>query len=740
LTGTPSVQLYSSGFIELVQLVTSLPCDACMPDKKPIGPTEQTATEVLDPTWKRVVGSPLFISLCLALATFAIFSSVTQHEFVNYDDPDYITSNSHVQGGLTPANIGWAFKTGHASNWHPLTWLSHMLDCQLFGQRAAMHHLMNVVFHTSNAVMLFLLLKRLTGAPWRSAFVAAAFAWHPLHVESVAWASERKDVLSTFFFILTIWVYVKYVGGRQESGVRSQEPEIRGQGSLVHGPVVRGPVVWYVLALVLFALGLMSKPMLVTTPFVLLLLDYWPLHRFEISNLKVQLPTLGRLILEKIPFFALSIGSSVVTYYVQRKGGAVSTSISLGGRLLNAVVAYALYIRNTFFPHDLAVLYPHPGQWGATYLLGSAILLAAIFAVVIAAGPKRPYLITGWFWFLGTLIPAIGLVQVGVQSMADRYTYIPLIGLFIMLAWGVSDVLARFGWGKKVLATGAGLTLASCACLTIHQLGYWQNSEILFRHAAGVTRNNYLAYNNLGYYLSGRGEIQEAMDNYRKALEINPQYEDAYNNMGYALAALKKYPEAIAHYQAALRIRPKHAEVHNNLGNALADIGHIDEAIAHYRIVLEQQPEHADAHNNLGIALAMKGNFPEAIEHFHAAIRYKPGYASAHSNLGNAFAVQHKLDEAIAEYRQSLLLNPKDAQAHNNLGNALTERGELAEAVRHYEDALKLNADNPEANFNLGMTLRRQGKTNDAIMHFREALRLKPDYQDAKRQLGELVP
>ena len=477
------------------------------------------------------------------------------------------------------------------------------------------------------------------------------------------------------------------------------------------------------------------------------------------------------MVLEKLPFLALSAASSVTTFVVQRKGGAVSTSLSAGERITNALVSYLRYIGKMFWPVELSVLYPHPGHWPTWHVAASACALVAVSFAVLALARSRQYLAVGWLWFCGMLIPAIGLVQVGIQSMADRYTYLPLIGLFIMLVWGLGEggvVLAnpagcstppepapteqskiknqksKIDQGLltsaptfiQCLAVLAILSVVACAVLTGFQLQHWRNSEALFQHAVRVTKNNYLAYNNLGFYLSGKGKVAEAMENYRKSLEINPAYEDAHNNLGYALAGQKKYAEAIGHYEVALRIRPKHVEVHNNLGNALAEIGKVDEAIVHYLFVLQQKPDHADAHNNLGIALAMQGKLDEAMIHFQAAIRFKPNYASAHSNLGNALAAQHKLDEAIKEYQESLRLKPDDAQAHNNLGNALAELGKPEQATRQYVEAIRLNADNPEAHFNLGMVLARQGKRPDAAAHFSEALRLKPDYAEAKRQLG----
>jgi Flp pilus assembly protein TadD len=767
----------------------------------------QARSAASDPLpWHERLRSPPLLCLLLAVVTFAVYLPALRNDFVNYDDSDYVTSNPHVQSGLKWENIQWAFTTGHASNWHPITWLSHMADCQLFGQQAALHHLVSILFHVANTVLLFLLLNGMTRAVWRSLIVAALFALHPLHVESVAWASERKDVLSAFFFFLTLIAYsLQFPSRISDHGTRNTQDATR----------LQHPALYYYLALLLFALGLMSKPMLVTVPFVLLLVDYWPLERFQPS-------TLLRLIVEKLPFLALSAASCVITFLVQRKGGAVSTTISFSARTANALVSYVHYILDMFWPNHLSVLYPHPGTWPTWQVIVSAIVLivvtgAVLFPVLRAWSPGfsrrdsrtleahravgdragglplpaaeagtpyagHPYLAVGWFWFLGMLVPAIGFIQVGIQCRADRYTYLPLIGLFVMLAWGVTEflqqiarrqiseasstlspgeragppsvaLLAKEGVsGNETLASqdlaacpqfvfvsGACLfALAACAVVTSRQISYWRNSETLFRRTVQVTQKNYLAYNNLGFYLSNRGEVAEAMDNYRKALEIKPDYEDALNNLGYAYAGQKKYPEALAHYEAALRIRPTHPEFNNNYGNALADIGRVDEAIAHYMITLQQKPEHADAHNNLGVALSMKGRYSEAIEHFHTALRYKPNDASAHSNLGNAYAIQGKFDLAIPEYQEAIRLNPKDSQALNNLANSLSSQGKLDEAISHYNDALKLKPNDPEIHYNLGIALARQGKREEALAQYKTALALKPDYTEAQTQLRAL--
>ncbi len=755
-----------------------------MTDKTKTPPTKTGPSETGDGVWRRWARSPVVLSVLLAMVTAAVYLPVVRNGFVNYDDSDYVTTNPYVQGGLTRANAAWAFTTGHSSNWHPLTWLSHMLDREMFGEKgrkpefvislfqlqdsadaAPGPHLVNVLFHVANTVMLFWLLRGLTGAVWRSAMVAALFALHPLHVESVAWISERKDVLSTLFFLLTLWAYGRYgrsdrtvpaaaeeadeIPGKQkrERGARGATKQERAKKAnpapvMVAAETSPYRLLFYMLALVFFVLGLMSKPMLVTTPFVLLLLDYWPLRRVELADGRRW----ARLVAEKVPYFVLVAGSSVVTFMVQQKGGAVSTSLSVGARVENTWVSYVRYIRKLFWPSDLSVLYPHPGTWPAGEVAACAALVMAMTLAAVWFGRNRRYVAVGWFWYLGTLVPVIGLVQVGIQSMADRYTYVPAIGLFILIVWLVSDLALETTedgaisdlWPGGVLAAGGMCVLVICGMLTVGQIQVWRNSETLFRQAIEVTRNNYLAYNNLGYYLGGRGKTAEAMQYYEASLKINPNYEDALNNLGYGYANEKQYARAIEKYEAALRLKPRHPEVHNNLGNALAEIGKVDEAIEHYRVTLDQIPEHADAHNNLGIALAMKGRLDEAIPEFHLAIRYKPSNASAHSNLGNALAAQHKLDEALKEYDETLRLKPDDARAHNNLGNVFAEKGRVEEAIKEYREALRLNADNPEAHYNLGLALLKLNNRDEAIVHLKEALRLKPDYPQIREELRKL--
>lgn len=671
------------------------------------------------------------IYLALALITLGLYLPALRCDFVNYDDPDYVTSNPKVQSGVTAASIQWAFTTGHASNWHPLTWLSHALDCQLYGLKPAYHHLTSLLFHMVNSLLVLLVFHRLTGCYWRSALVAAAFAWHPLHVESVAWVSERKDVLSTCFWLLTMLTYHIYTKAT--------------------GDQKRSKWAWYALTLGLFSLGLMSKPMLVTLPFALLLLDYWPLNRLQLAG--TGTPTKGKpiskgaerastahLILEKLPFLAIAVSSSVVTFFVQQKGGAVSSlnSLSFPERLSNALVSYLRYTGKLFWPANLSVLYPHPGHWPWWFVTLATVFVVTTSIMVLLQVRQRPYLAVGWLWFLGTLVPVIGLVQVGVQSMADRYTYVPMLGLFVMLAWGIPELVGANASKQKSLALGSGVILGLWVLLTSSQISYWTSSERLFRHAVEVTKDNYLAYNNLGFFLDHDGKVEEAMDNYKKSLAINPNYEDALNNMGYALEGKGMAAEALPYYEAALRTKPNMVEVHNNIGNALSDLGRVDEAISHYETALRLKPDHADAHGNYGVALAMKGRIPEATRELNEAIRLKPTLASAHSNLGNVFAMQHQLAEARAQYELAIQMKPGDSQSHNNLGNVFVELGKLEDAAKEYSEAIRLKPNNPETHFNLGVVYLRQGRKSEALVHFKEAIRYKPNYVEAQRQVEAL--
>jgi protein O-mannosyl-transferase len=621
-----------------------------------------------------LIARSLLVSLILVAATVVAYAPVRQYGFVNIDDAQYVSDNAAVSGGLSGPAISWAFTTGHAGNWHPLTWLSHMLDVELYGLNAGPHHLTSLLLHVANALLLFGLLHRMTGALFRSAFVAALFALHPLHVESVAWVAERKDVLSTLFLLLTIRAYLGYV--------RRPRPSR------------------YALVLGLFALGLMAKPMLVTLPCVLLLLDYWPLAR------AAPLGAWRQLSLEKLPLLGLAVASSVVTFVVQQRAGAVKglDALPLDHRLANAVMAYATYIGKMLWPVHLAAIYPYPASRPGWLVAGAAVGLIAVTVLTLRAARHHPYLPVGWLWYLGTLVPVIGLVQVGSQPMADRYTYVPLIGLFLIVAWGIPDLLARSSHRDLALGAAAGLVILGCAVATRRQVQPWRSSVALWQHALAATAENHRAHNNLGHALAREGRAGEAIAHYTEALRIKPDYAEAHNNLGFALAEQGRASDAIVHYSEALRVLPDYVEAHNNLGVALAGEGNDDGAIRHLSEAVRIEPGRAVSHNNLGAVLAKRGRLDEAIRHFSEAVRLEPAYVDAYKNLatahggkGTALAEVGKVDEAIREFREALRLAPPEADRHYHLAVMLVRSGRTSEAIRHFEQALELDPAHPGA-------------------------------------------
>jgi tetratricopeptide (TPR) repeat protein len=602
---------------------------------------------------------PRLVYLVLIFVTLVVFHQLPSHDFINLDDDILVYENPHVHAGLNKQGIAWAFTTFEAYNYHPLTWLSHMLDCQLFGLRPGMHHLTNLLFHLMNTALLLMVLRRMTGTLWRSGFVAALFALHPLHVESVAWVAERKDLLSAFFWLLAMWAYARYA---ERPGLNRYLP-----------------------VLLFFALGLLAKPMVVTLPFVLLLLDFWPLGRMQFYQagsdnrpLEPKVPVF-RLVWEKIPLFALAALSIVVTFAAQQKGGALKSleAFPLTTRIANALISYVSYIGKMIWPHNLAVYYPYSGSVPVWHAAGAGLALICLTVLLMWTARKRPYLAVGWLWYLGTLVPVIGLVQVGSQAMADRYTYLPLVGLFIALAWGVPSLFTSWHHRRSILAISATILLVSFTARTWLQLRYWQNSITLFQRTLHVTTNNHFAHNNLGVALAHNGRPNEAIN----------------------------------HYSEALRLKPEAFEVHNNLANVLAAQGSVDEAIKHYFEALRLEPDYDKAHNNLGNVLAGKGKVEEAIKHYSEAIKINPDYAGAHYNLGNALAAQGSVDEAIKHYFEALRILPDWAGAHNNLGVSLEKRGELEEAIDHYHEALRINPDYAKARNNLERAMRLIGKS-----------------------------
>ena len=529
------------------------------------------------------------ICLALALGTIAVYSPVLRHEFINYDDPDYIQNNAHVQAGLTWPGIVWAFKSGDADNWHPLTWISHMLDSQLFGLNPGAHHLMNALFHTANTVLLFVLLNYMTGAKWRSAFVAALFAWHPLHIESVAWASERKDVLSAFFWMLTLLCYARYARSR----VQSPESEVRNPQS-----AIRNPQYW--LSLFFFACALMSKPMVVTLPFVLILLDYWPLDRFSQSAIRIRQSSI-----EKVPFFLLSASSCVITLAVQ-KGAMWSASLPFSFRLANALMSYLRYLSKIFVPTDLALIYPYPHSLPISGVIAAGIVLLLLSIIFLFQARRFPYLAVGWFWFLGTLVPVIGLVQAGIQSMADRYTYLPSIGIFILVTWGVSDLLVSVPRKLEISAVAGSLALCLCIGLTVKQLSYWRNSLTIFAHTVSVTTDNYAALDCLGKCLKNAGRSDRAQQCFDEAIRIEPDYPLAQYDAGMNLIALGDSAGASNHLATAVQLWPGNAIAQYDFGVFLLQHGQAKQAADHFAAALAIKPDFTEARRQLNAVEALK--------------------------------------------------------------------------------------------------------------------------------------
>jgi protein O-mannosyl-transferase len=579
----------------------------------------------------------------LALVTAAVYWPATRCDFVNLDDPIHVTSVAQVQRGLSLEGIKWAFLNPVANNWHPLTVWSHMLDCQLFGLHPWGHHLTNVLLHALNAGLVFALLQPMTGATWRSLLVAVLFAVHPLRVESVAWVTERKDVLSGFFGLLALFAYARYVEVQSlKSEVQSPKPVVRGLSPI-----------FYLLSLFMFALGLMSKPMLVTWPFVMLLLDYWPLGRMRNAECRTQnaeasdtqyatrntphvsRSTLLPLVLEKLPFFALAALMSVITILVQKRGGALTAGINLplGGRFGNALVSYCRYVGKMFWPTNLAVVYPHPGHWplGKVLLAGAVIL--GISVLVWTQRRRYPFLLVGWLWYCGTLVPVSQVIQTGSHAMADRWTYLPSLGVLLLAVWGTYEFTRRWRYPVLASSVAGGTAVLLCLPLTWHQIGYWRDSEALLRHAVEVTENNDLAHKNLGAALYRNGQIDEAIRQFQEGVRLKPDDAEAHYNLGVALDKKGQVDEAIRQFQEALRLEPDYADAYYNLGVAFYQQGRAAEAIRQFEEAIRLKPDHAEAHNNLGTALGIKGQTEEAIRQFQEALRLRPDYADARKNL-----------------------------------------------------------------------------------------------------------
>jgi tetratricopeptide (TPR) repeat protein len=620
-------------------------------------------------------GTVFSVCVLLAVAVFLVFGQTLRYGFITWDDAVYVYQNQVVQKGLTWEGFRWALTYGNIGHWHPLTWLSHMLDCQLYGLNPGGHHLTNILLHTTSAILLFLVLRRMTGFLWRSAFVAAVFAIHPLRVESVAWVAERKDVLSALFFMLTLGAYVGYVR-RPSSMIR-------------YGAVV-----------LCFALGLLSKNMLVTLPFVLLLLDYWPLKRVSSCSPRVWL----RLAAEKIPLFVLTVASCVATALVPEK---VSVDhLTFGLRLENAVVSYVTYLWQMIYPSALACVYPNPTNYLPRWqVAGTVGLLLALSGVAWSLRRTHPWLVVGWFWYLGMMVPVIGMVQISYYARADRYTYLPQIGLYLAIVWTAGDLTISWRHGRRILGVGALGVIAALMVCAWKQTSYWRTEEILWERALACTSGNYVAHNNLGYDLAHQGRPAEAIAHYQKALEINPDFAEAHNNLGTALLNQGRLEEASEHFHLALDEDPAFAEAHNNLGIVLTKQGRTAEAIEEYRKAIELNPNRAEFYNNLGNLLATKDRTAEAIEQFQKAIEVDPDDAKVRCNLANILTAQGRWDEAIEQYQQALKQMPSSVHAHYQLSLLLQSQGKFAAAVAQLQKVLELDSKHVMAQNNLAWLL-----------------------------------
>ena len=619
------------------------------------------------------------IGAALVIAVLAVYAQCVSHPFLRLDDPDYVLDNEHVSSGLSLANIAWAATAIHASNWHPLTWVSHMADVELFGLHAGRHILVSVALHALNTLLLFLVLQRATRALWKSAAVAALFALHPLHVESVAWVAERKDVLSTLFFLITLYLWTGWV-------------ETRGRTRY-----------WWAVAA--FAAGLMAKPMLVTTPFVLLLLDWWPFRR------KID----RQAVIEKWPFFALTLASILITLRAQRVAmGASPLALRIG----NALLSYAGYLRKAIWPSDLAIVYPFPDRLSPSAVAIAVILLTAVTAAALACRRRAPYLLTGWLWYLGTLVPVIGIVQVGHEAMADRYTYIPLIGIFVAVAW-LSERLIR---SRTALASTATIAVAALAACTFHQLRYWRSGVTLFEHALAVTGDNRHAHDGLAHELMEVRDYRRAADEFRAAMRRGASDDNLHASLGTALLQLADPAGARREFEAAVAANPRNALALRRLGDLALDEGRVDEA----RALLQRSAAVSKDPSTLAVLALVRGNVAEAIALYRRAIEQHPDRPEIHSDLAAVLSRSGREAESVVEYEKALALDPHHYEAQMNLGAALTRLNRNDEAVAWFERAGKERPESAEPHIYLALMYARSERNDDAIREATAALQINP--------------
>jgi protein O-mannosyl-transferase len=674
--------------------------------------------------------SVLAICFLLALGVWIVFGQTIRYGFINYDDDAYVYENPMVTRGLDIFEIPRVFAHDTGPNeWCPLTDISHMFDWQLYGPNAGGHHLTNVILHAATAILLFLTLRKMTEVLWQSAFVAAVFAVHPLRVESVAWVVERKDVLSGFFFMLALWTWVRYAQNRMVAENHETTP-----ATVI---LFFGPGHWtfeYYLALIFFVLAFLSKAVVVTFPFVLLLLDYWPLKRF--SSSRPLCAWLG-LTLEKAPFFLLSVMGCVATALSQPATMETAQHLTLPWRIENAAMAYVDYIGHMIYPAGLALLYAHPEKVLPVWrVITSVAILLGISVCVIASRRRHPYLMIGWFWYLGMFVPMIDIMQAGDQTRGDRYTYLPQIGLAIMAAWGVAEFGRTLGCRRIVPATAAILVVIALMSAAYAQTQYWKDSISIWTRTLARTPHSYIAHCNLGIALADEGRPDEAIQQFHRALEINADDAKSINNLGKVFMTQGKLDEAMAYFNQARQLKPDDVKTLNNLGVALADEGKLDDATRELEQALKLDPDFADACYNLGNVLILRGYLDEAIGSYQQALEINPDLPDVQCNLGVALARQGNLDEAIGHYERAIQLKPQYPDALNDLAGALMAQEKFDEAAQYYEEAVRLKPNNPNALNNLGVALAWQGKPDEAVQRFKQALQLNPNDASTYNNLG----
>ena len=640
-----------------------------------------------------------------------VYASAANHEFLNIDDDLYVTQNWRVQEGLSWENVKWALVALEAGFWHPLTWLTHMADCQFYGLTPRGHHVTNLVIHAVNVGVLFWVLRQMTGALWCSAVVAGMFGLHPLNVESVAWVAERKNVLSTLFWLLTMWGYLRYV----------RKPSWGRYGAMMG----------------VFVVGLMAKPMLVTLPCVLLLLDYWPLRRWEGWG-EFREKWRG-LVLEKVPMLVPVGVVSVLAVEAQERIGALTSleGLPVGVRVGNAVVSYVQYLRKMVWPVDLAVFYPHPGQQlSVWWVVVSCVVLVGITGVVLWRGSRSRYLVVGWLWYLGTMFPVSGVVQVGGHAMADRYAYVPMIGVFVMVVWSVAQ---EWRWSRNWLIFLALLVLVDLSLAARVQLGHWSSSRVLFEQTLRVTSRNYVAHNLIGIELKAEGQLDSAIQHLHAAIRIAPDYSEAQNNLGVALLAQGKLDEAAQHFSKSLAGYKRPPEAHNNLGIVFLRKGELDEARKQFSQAIAIDPNYSKVYTSMGLVYAAQKRFEEAIGWYQQALDITPNLYSGHNNLGVALMEMERFDEAIDYFSRAMEINPDNPEAYTNLGVVLAKSGRMEEAETYLSAALQFQPDFAPAYYYLALMRTSQGRIEEAVQMYREALRHRPGYQAARQNLDQLL-